>query len=94
MSGDVRHNEAQSRYEIELEGGTAFSQYVRRGDALAIVHTVTPPALRGQGIASRLVREMLADVRRQGLKIDPQCSFIVAYFADHPEERDLLAKRG
>lgn len=92
MTGEVRHNEAQSRYEIELPGGTAFSQYVRRGDVLAIVHTVTPPALRGQGIAGRLVTEMLADIRAKGLKIDPQCSFIVTYFADHPEVHDLLAK--
>ncbi len=91
MSGEVRHNAEQSRYEIALEGGTAFSQYVRDGDTLIVVHTVTPPALRGQGIASRLVEGMLADARRQGLRIDPQCSFIIAYFEDHPEQRDLLA---
>jgi predicted GNAT family acetyltransferase len=92
MAGEVTHNSEKSRYEIVLEGGTAFSQYVRHGDVLSIVHTVTPSALRGQGIAGRLVREMLADIRRQGLKVDPQCSFITAYFADHPEDHDLLAK--
>ncbi len=91
MSSEVRHNVEQSRYEIELEGGIAFSQYIRDGDTLIVVHTVTPPALRGHGLASRVVEGMLADARRQGLKIEPQCSFIVAYFEDHPEQRDLLA---
>ena len=91
MPEDVRHNAEQSRYEIVLPGGTVFSQYVRHGDVLAIVHTVTPPALQGRGLASRLVREMLADIRRQGLKVTPRCSFIVDYFERHPEERDVLA---
>ncbi len=91
MSGQVRHNAERSRYEIELEGGTVFSQYVRDGDTLIVVHTVTPPALRGQGLAGRVVEAMLADARRQGLKIEPQCSYIVAYFEKHPEQSDLLA---
>ncbi len=91
MPGTVTHNEAQSRYELEIEGSVAYSSYVREEDKLVIVHTVTPPALRGRGIASRLVKEMLADVRRQGLKIVPRCSFIVDYFERHPEERDVLA---
>ncbi len=91
MPGDVTNNVEKSRYEIEVDGGLTYSQYVRTGDTLAIVHTYTPPALRGRGIAGHLVKEMLADVRRQGLKIDPQCSYITSYFANHPEEHDLLA---
>ena len=91
MSSEVRHNVEQSRYEIELEGGTAFSEYIRDGDTLIVVHTVTPPALRGQGLAGRVVEAMLADARDKGLKIEPRCSYITAYFEAHPEERDLLA---
>ena len=91
MSSEVRHNVQQSRYEIELEGGTAFSEYIRDGDTLIVVHTVTPPALRGQGLAGRVVATMLADARSKGLKIEPRCSYITAYFEAHPEQRDLLA---
>jgi len=91
MSGEMKHNVEKSRYEIEVDGALTYSQYVRTGDTLAIIHTWTPPALRGRGIAGRLVRDMLADIRRQGLKVDPQCSFIVDYFDRHPEERDLIA---
>ena len=90
MPGDVTNNEAKSRYEIEVDGALTYAQYVRTGDTLAIVHTYTPPALRGRGIAGRLVKEMLADVRKQGLRIEPQCSYITAYFASHPEDHDLL----
>jgi predicted GNAT family acetyltransferase len=87
------HNEAKARYEVETDGALTYVEYVRNGDTLAIVHTYTPPALRGRGIAGRLVRDMLVDIRNQGLKVDPQCSFIIDYFERHPEERDLIAKR-
>jgi len=87
----VRHNAAQNRYELEVEGGLVFCDYVRKGDRLLITHTETPPALQGRGLAGDLVRGMLADVRAQGLKIVPLCSYIVAYFERHPEERDVLA---
>ncbi len=63
MPDDVRHNIERSRYEITREGGTAFAEYERRGDLIVATHTVTPAALRGQGLAGQLVRAMLARAR-------------------------------
>lgn len=92
MSDEVQHIEAEQRYELVRSEGTAFTTYERRGNVLIINHTFSPPALRGQGVAARLLRGMLADVRRQGLKVLPHCSFAVDYFARFPEERDVLAE--
>ena len=91
MSDDVQHNLERGRYELVREGRTAYAEYERRGDIIVATHTVTPPALRGQGIAGRLVKAMLADARREGLKVAPQCSYVAAYFESHPEEQDLRA---
>jgi predicted GNAT family acetyltransferase len=88
----VRHNAAGRRYELATEGGTAVAEYERRGDVVAITHTGVPRALEGRGIGSRLVKETLADIRAQGLKVLPLCSFVAAYIENHPEERDLLAR--
>mgnify|MGYP003584423791 CR=1 FL=1 len=87
----VHDNPARQRYELEVDGGLVFSDYVRQGNKLLITHTETPPALQGRGLAGQLVKGMLADVRAKGLKIVPLCSYIVAYFERHPEDRDLLA---
>ena len=94
MADDVQDNPAESRYELRTDAGVAVADYIRQGDVLIITHTGTPPALRGQGIASRLVKAMLSDVRRRGLKIMPLCSFVDAYIERHPEERDLVEDSG
>lgn len=91
MSNTVRDNPEKQRYELAAPGGLVFADYVRRDDTLLITHTETPPALQGQGLASKLVRGMIADAREQKLRIKPLCSFVVDYFARHPEDGDIFA---
>jgi predicted GNAT family acetyltransferase len=91
MTPTVKDNPAKSRYELEAEGVTAFATYQHNGDTLSITHTFTPPELRGKGIAAALVAGLLQDARQRGLRIAPMCSYVEAYFARHPEEKDLLA---
>ncbi len=84
----VRHNEAESRYELDTEHGTAIAVYRTQGDRRIFVHTETPPPDEGKGIASRLVKAALDDSRAHGFKIVPACSFVVAYVRRHPEHQD------
>lgn len=88
---DVIDNEAEQRFELEVDGHTAFAAYRRDGDVVTFTHTVVPTALRGQGIGSRLVEGALAQVRAAGGKVRPQCSFVAGYLAQHPEWQDLRA---
>jgi len=81
----VRHNPAQSRYELDTEHGTAVAIYRQQGDRAIFTHTEVPPADEGKGIGSQLVRAALDDTRRRGLKIVPACSFVTAFMRRHPE---------
>lgn len=85
------HDAARSRYELVEAGGTAFADYERSGGVVTFTHTVVPEALRGRGIAGRLVAAALEDVRARGLTLVPACSYVARYVEDHPETRDLLA---
>ena len=88
-SAPVRQNPAKSRYELDLDGELAFSEYVLRDGVITFTHTETPPALAGKGVASRLIRGALLSARDQGQKVRATCSFVVAYLKRHPELADL-----
>jgi len=84
----VTHNAALSRYELRTEHGLAVAVYQQRNHRRTFTHTEVPPADRGRGHASRLVKEALDETRRSGFAIEPACSFVVAYMRRHPEYRD------
>lgn len=89
MTG-VRDNKALNRFELDVGESIAFANYRRAGDRIIITHTETPPALRGRGIASELVKGALALIRSDGLKVVAGCSFVVDYLRQHPDYADLV----
>lgn len=88
----VRHNQAENRYELATPEGTALAVYQRRGDVIAFTHTEVPEELEGQGIGGALVRGALDEVREHGLVVLPLCSFVRHYVETHAEVQDLLAR--
>lgn len=86
----VRDNKAQSRFELDVEGGVAFANYRLAPSAVIITHTETPRALRGQGIASSLVEGALQLIRADGHKVIAGCGFVVDYLHKHPEYADMV----
>ncbi len=90
----VMDNPALGRFETGGGDGTAFVEYRRAGDRIALLHTEVPEALSGQGVGSKLVRGTLDALRGEGTKVVPRCEFVAAYVARYPEYRDLLADEG
>jgi predicted GNAT family acetyltransferase len=88
-AASVRDNKAQSRFELDAEGGLAFANYRLAPPMVIITHTETPRALRGRGIASELVQGALELIRADGLKVIAGCGFVVDYLHKHPEYADL-----
>ncbi len=73
------------------EAATGSLTYVTRGDVLVAEHTLVPSSIGGRGVAAALVEALVAHARKDGLKIDPQCSYVAAAFKRHPDWADLLA---
>lgn len=86
----VRNNEAASRFEIEIDGQRAVTQYQRRPGRIFFSHTEVPPALEGKGIGNTLARAALDYARSEGLRVVSLCPFISAFIQRHPEYQDLL----
>ncbi|GAB7193507.1 GNAT family N-acetyltransferase [Kineococcus sp. NUM-3379] len=95
MDLTVTHDAGRRRYEARSGGevvGVVDYYSPAEGGALVLTHTGVPPQHEGKGIASKLVREVLDDVRAQGRTVVPACSFVAAFVQRHREEYgDLVA---
>ena len=88
---DIAHDPASQRVTTEVDGQTGYLEYERASDAMAITHTVVPPAIGGRGIAGALVRTAVEYAKAEGLKVDPRCSYADAWLRKHPEYEALRA---
>jgi hypothetical protein len=87
----IEDNPAERRYEARLGDQLAgWVEYGRVASRLVALHTEVPREFGGRGVASALVRRVLADARAAGLTVTPRCPFFRAHFERHPEDADLL----
>jgi predicted GNAT family acetyltransferase len=91
MADSTRDNPERQRFELEADGATAIAEYRIKDGVITFTHTEVPEALSGRGIASRLIKGALDEVRARKLKVVSRCSFVTAYMEKHPEYNDLLA---
>lgn len=59
------------------------------GDVMAVEHTFVSPALRGQGVAKKLLDRAAVYAREHQYKIEPICSYVVTAFERYDEYEDL-----
>jgi len=93
MPNHVSNNRARQRFECALEAGTAFASYRLGAGSIAIYHAEVPAAVRGSGIGSAFVRQVLTAVRRLGLKL-PECSNVANGAGEKSRVRRPLAVGG
>lgn len=92
MANEVRRNDAQSRYELLVDGELAgIADFHLDGDAVVLPHTEIDAARRGQGLGAILVQGVLDDVRHAGRTVVPACWYVAQYLDEHPDQQDLLA---
>lgn len=90
----TRHaNAADGEYHAHVAGSDHIGRltWVTRGGARVAEHTLVPSEIGGRGVAAKLVEALVADAREQGFRIVPECSYVAAAFAKHPEWADLRA---
>jgi len=86
----VRHNAAESRFEATVDGQVSVADYQVREGEMIMTHTYVPPALRGRGIAEKLVRAALEHAKKEQLRVVPACSYVDVFIQRHAEYRPLV----
>lgn len=85
----VTDNKEKERFEIELDGETAFIDYSEQNGVVAMTHTEVPPHFEGKGVGSSLVKGALDLVKNENKRVRPHCTFVAAYIKRHPEYQPL-----
>ena len=87
----IRNNEAESRFESEVDGKLSFIEYKLAPHRIIFVHTEVPEELAGRGIAQELAKTALDHARQNKLHVVAICSYVAAYIKRHPEYQDLVS---
>lgn len=80
----------EERVYVKDEQGELLAEitFPKEEDHVCMNHTWVSEKLQGQGVASRLVKEALAQCKEKNMKIRATCSYAKAWFEKHPEEQD------
>ena len=81
---DVKHVPDRSRFELADGDEVAVLVYEEGERDVALLHTVVPPSMEGQGVGSRLAEAAVGWARAQDLEVVPVCSFVQGWLERHP----------
>lgn len=87
---EVKHNEVQDRFEVQLDGALAKLEYSQTGNTIVFSHTEVPTALEGKGIGGALAQTALDYARARDLQVVPLCPFVRGYIDRHTEYKSLV----
>ena len=87
---EVTDNTSLHRFELKQGNEIASILYSKTPHSIRLIHTEVPPALQGQGVASKLVKGTLDLLRDSGLTIVPSCPFVADYLKRHREYLPMI----
>lgn len=88
----VTHNEPRHRFEINLEGETAFLEYRFYRKDISLLHTEVPKKFEGRGLGNALVKYAFKYAEENQLPVIVYCPFVAAFLKRHHEYDHLLDK--
>lgn len=80
----------KSRFQFDLDGQLGVVEYILLKDQIYLTHTEVPESLGGRGYGSQIVKLALENIKSRGLKLIPQCPFVVSYIEKNPQWREIL----
>ena len=86
----LHKNEAQNRFEIEINQHFAFISYRETQNQISLIHTEAEPELAGTGAASAVVEKTLNYIQESEKKLLPFCPYVFAYIKKHPEWKNIV----
>ena len=81
----IIHDKKGSRFLLEVEGQEVYVLYAEDKETIGLYSTYTPPQLRGQGLAEKVVLAAFEYAKEKNLKVVPSCWYVSSFLQKHPE---------
>lgn len=92
MDVKVQQDEEKRKFYADVDGQEAVIEYAKMDDVYNLAHTYVPEELRGQGVAEKLAKGALDEIKRQGARFLPSCPYIQSFLKKHPEYQEGVAR--
>jgi uncharacterized protein len=81
----VTDNQAESRFELWVDGLLSELPYRLNGKRLVLIHTEVPEELEGRGLGGALVTAAVDRAARESMTLVPLCPFARGWLERHPD---------
>jgi uncharacterized protein len=81
-----------SRFVLDVNGYEVYVLYAEDKETLDLYSTYTPPKLRGQGLAEKVVLSAFRYAKEKNLKVLASCWYVRRFLEKHPEY-ELMVNR-
>ena len=82
---EIVKNNTSHRFELTVDGFTAFIDFRESGTDLALIHTESPEELAGRGVAAALVEKTLIYLEQHNYSLLPYCPYVFAFIKKNRE---------
>lgn len=86
---DIKHDPKTQEFYVETPEGKALLHYEKEGNALNFHHTFVPEALRGKGLAEKVVAAGFQYAEHNHLKVIPSCPYVTRLVMKNPDWKKL-----
>ena len=92
MDNQLFRNDDKKRFELEVDGHTAFIEFIiDKDNIMYLTHTEVPNALGGKGVGKNIVEQTLNYMKDNNYKLAPLCPFVAAFLKRNPDWQSILA---
>jgi predicted GNAT family acetyltransferase len=81
-----------SRFLLDINGKEVYVLYAEDKESLDLYSTYTPPKLRGQGLAEKVVLAALLYAKDKKLKVIASCWYVRKFLEKHTEFSSLVSQ--
>lgn len=82
---DVINDKQGSRFFMEVDGMEVYVLYAEDKETIELYSTYTPPQLRGNRLAEKVVRFALDYAKEKNLKVIPSCWYVRRFLERYPD---------